>query len=181
MMSLIKKFFVTQVFLPGTLQKFTRPRTTDDKKSVDPRRAQTGKLLSPIFASLVSPSDKADDFADEIEENTSGAPLPKAKNVTPANDSEIQNRSVIYSSEGLRYSSAVEERMYISNISKIIPTGHIANIIPVSPNQPQKQQQYISKKLKFDPGSQLFFEKSQILLGLNFKGISASVLFSSRI
>ena len=134
MISLIKNIFVTYVFLPGTLQKLTRPKTTDDKKSVDPRRAQTGKLLSPIFASLESSSDKAEDFADEIEENTSGAPLPKARNVTPANDSEILNLSVIYSSEGLRYSSAVDERIYMNNKSKTIPTGHIAIFIPVSPN-----------------------------------------------
>jgi len=28
-------------------------------------------------------------LADDIDENTSGAPFPNARNVTPANDSEI--------------------------------------------------------------------------------------------
>jgi hypothetical protein len=79
-------------------------------------------------------------LAYDIEEKTSGAPLPKARNVTPANDSEILNLSVIYSSEGHRYSSAVDERIYISKNSKTIPTGHIANFIPVLPNQFQKKQ-----------------------------------------
>jgi hypothetical protein len=67
----------------------TSPKTTEDKKSVDPKRAQTGKLLSPIDLSVLLPSEMELDFADEMDEKTSGAPFPKARNVTPANDSEI--------------------------------------------------------------------------------------------
>lgn len=85
----MKNTLVTYVFLPGTLQKFTSPKTTVDKKNVDPKRAQTGKLLSPIILSVLLPSEIALDFADDMDEKTSGAPFPKARNVTPAKDSEI--------------------------------------------------------------------------------------------
>ena len=53
-------------------------------------------------------------------------------------DSDILNLSVMYSRDGLRYSSAVDERIYISKNKKVSPTGHIANCIPNSPNHFQK-------------------------------------------
>jgi len=83
-------------------------------------------------------SEIALDLADDIDENTSGAPFPNARKVTPANDSDILNLSVMYSRDGLRYSSAVDERIYISKNRKVSPTGHIANCIPNSPNHFQK-------------------------------------------
>lgn len=45
-----------------------------------------------------------------MDVNTSGAPFPKARNVTPASDSEKPNLLVMNSSDGERYSSAVVAR-----------------------------------------------------------------------
>ena len=64
-----------------------------------------------------------EESAADIEEKTSGAPLPKAINVTPASDSDILNLLTIYSMEGDKYSSAVEAKLYMKIKSKINPTG----------------------------------------------------------
>ncbi len=51
------------------------------------------------------PSGSASSLADRLA-NTSGAPAPKAKKVTPASDSEIRNVFDIFYSEGDKNSSA---------------------------------------------------------------------------
>jgi len=72
--------------------------------------------------------------AAEIAANTSGAPFPRANSVTPANDSESYSFSVRYSSDGDRYSSAVDESVYMRMIIKSAPTGTMAMTFPESPN-----------------------------------------------
>ena len=54
-----------------------------------------------------------------IAENTSGAPLPKASSVTPANDSEHLNLSEMASKAGDRYESDVEPKVHTPIESKI--------------------------------------------------------------
>jgi hypothetical protein len=73
--------------------------TTDDRNADAPI-----KVLTAFTASWF------DAFNDE---NTSGAPFPNANNVTPARDSEIPNFKVKYSSAGDKYSSAVDDKLYI--------------------------------------------------------------------
>ena len=69
-----------------------------------------------------------------IDVNTSGAPLPKARNVTPASDSENPNLFVINSRDGERYSSAVVAKLYKSTNPRIITKGMKAQILPFSEN-----------------------------------------------
>jgi len=87
------------------------------------------KIVEPTRLHILS---KALSFA-EMAEKTSGAPLPRAKSVTPARDSEIFILTVRNSREGDRYSSAVEERLYMNISIKRAPIGIIAMIFPVLP------------------------------------------------
>ena len=89
-------FTSTDPFTPALV---TRKMTTVVMKREDPNRG-----LIELIA-LSSPED--------IEENTSGAPFPKASRVTPARDSGMPNYTVMYSSAGDRYSSAVVLMLYM--------------------------------------------------------------------
>lgn len=90
-------FTGTEPFTPALV---TKKITTVVMNSDDPNKG-----LIELMA-LLSP--------DEIDENTSGAPFPKASKVTPARDSGILNLTVMNSRAGDRYSSAVELMRYIN-------------------------------------------------------------------
>lgn len=96
--SLIKNFLFTSTE-PFTPAFVTKKMTTVVMKSDEPNNG-----LIELIA-LSSP--------DEIDEKTSGAPFPKARRVTPASDSGILNFTVINSSAGDKYSSAVVLMRYI--------------------------------------------------------------------
>ena len=117
--------------LSGFEAKTVRAVTTVEMKTAEPTRA-----LMERSSFSVSWSPELDpDWAAAIAEKTSGAPFPKARRVTPASDSDSLNFMTIYSSEGDKYSSAVEARLYIRTYIRKAPTGTIAIFIPVSPNQ----------------------------------------------
>ena len=107
--------------------------TMDVRNTDEPKRAQTELILSPIFQSFWSPSFYDAEAADAIEEKTSGAPFPNAKNVTPANDSLILNLTVMYSRLGERYSSAVDARLYMKTKIIINPIGMNTKYLPTLP------------------------------------------------
>ena len=65
---------------------------------------------------------------------TSFAPLPRARNVTPARDSVMRNLCVKNSNEGDRYSSAVDDKLYMNISINSAPIGTMATTFPVSPN-----------------------------------------------
>lgn len=94
--------------------------TKEVRNTQDPKREQAGVKFSPTKPESVS---GVDESAAEIEEKTSGAPLPNAIKVTPASDSDILNLLTIYSMEGDKYSSAVDAKLYIKMKSKSNPTG----------------------------------------------------------
>ena len=94
--------------------------TKEVRNTQDPKSEQAGVKFSPTNPESVS---GVEESAAEIEEKTSGAPLPNAIKVTPASDSDILNLLTIYSMEGDKYSSAVDAKLYIKMKSKINPTG----------------------------------------------------------
>ena len=67
--------------------------TTEVIKKAEPIKQLTVKVMSPPSPPL--PAD--------IAAKTSGAPLPRARRVTPANDSEHENFSEMASKAGERY------------------------------------------------------------------------------
>lgn len=77
---------------------------------------------STAFPSCNEPSVPGPDEASEADKdtNTSGAPLPKARSVTPAMDSESPHVTVMRSRLGERYRSAVDARLYIA-MTKMSP------------------------------------------------------------
>jgi hypothetical protein len=79
-------------------------------------------------------------LAAAMAENTSGAPFPKARSVTPARESLQPNLVVIVSRDGDKYISAVEAKLYIAINIKSRPIGEKAITIPVSPNAWWKSQ-----------------------------------------
>ena len=85
---------------PFTPAFVAKHKTTVVMKSDDPNSG-----LIELIA-LSSPA--------EIDENTSGAPFPNARSVTPAKDSGMPNFTVKNSSAGDRYSSAVELILYMN-------------------------------------------------------------------
>lgn len=86
--------------------------TTHVMKRAEPARALTWRLTA---ASVLPPAD--------MDANTSGAPLPRAKSVTPARDSEQLSLSEITSKAGDKYKSAVDPRLYIAAIKASKITG----------------------------------------------------------
>ena len=74
-----------------------------------------------------------DDSAADIEEKTSGAPLPNAIRVTPASDSDILNLVTINSIEGDKYSSAVDAKLYIKMKSNSSPIGINSTYLQTGP------------------------------------------------
>ena len=60
----------------------------------------------------------SEEAAEAIAAKTSGAPLPKARRVTPASDSGMRKVTVIVSSAGERYSLAVEPKLYMNTYSR---------------------------------------------------------------
>lgn len=72
--------------------------TTEVINNADPRRGVIAQIASPAYSFPLLESLEA--VAEDIEENTSGAPFPKASKVTPANDSDIPNLTVINSRGG---------------------------------------------------------------------------------
>jgi hypothetical protein len=98
--SLRKRELVTWIFLSGSAAFVDSQTTKLEMNSEEPRRGLKVDTASGPPA--------------EMEVKTSGAPFPNARRVTPAKDSEIPNLTVMYSSEGERYSSAVVDRHRIS-------------------------------------------------------------------
>lgn len=100
-MSLMKNRGVTLMCLIvvpscyGVPANVVRAITTVQMKKVPPTNMQTA-----LSASLPDNSSPAPAAA--IEPNTSGAPLPKARSVTPASDSGMLNLSTKYSRHGER-------------------------------------------------------------------------------
>ena len=88
-----KVFFFSILQFPPS--KITLPRTTVLTNIAPPNRAPTNK---EIFSFLAA----------KIEENTSGAPLPKANKVTPATVGDSFNDFDIEDNAGEKYESAVE-------------------------------------------------------------------------
>lgn len=139
--SLIKNYGVTLIFLMGgpfgslfmLVARAVKKITTVQIKNVPPIKMHTGWLASRDVLPLGSP-------AAAIEPNTSGAPLPKARRVTPASDSLQLNLSVINSKHGERYASAVSDSKYIPMKIKNPPIKTKAMYIPVSPNSSEKLQ-----------------------------------------
>lgn len=78
----------------------TTADTTPVTKIPPPQRAPTAKNIPPFELP-----------AAEREEITSGAPFPRASNVTPANDSENPNVDDNFSRAGDRNPSAVDPSM----------------------------------------------------------------------
>ena len=112
MRSLRKNLLVTLIYSP--LEAFTlKYMTTQVIKRAEPDRA-----LTISKRSLGSPPPPA-----EMAANTSGAPFPRARSVTPARDSEHDNFSEIASRAGERYKSAVEPRLYMARAKKINNSG----------------------------------------------------------
>ena len=112
MRSLRKNLLVTLIYSP--LEAFTlKYMTTQVTKRAEPDRA-----LTISKRSLGSPPPPA-----EMAANTSGAPFPRARSVTPARDSEHDNFSEIASRAGERYKSAVEPRLYMARAKKINNSG----------------------------------------------------------
>ena len=89
--------------------------------NADPRSGVTAQIASPAYSFPSTLSLEA--VAEDIEENTSGAPFPNASKVTPANDSDIPNLTVIYSRAGDKQASAVEPKLYMKMNVKKIPIG----------------------------------------------------------
>jgi len=90
-MSLRKNLGVTVIFLSSFEAFVLRATTTHVIKTVPPNKMQTD-----FTASASSPPTA------EMLLNTSGAPFPKARRVTPAKDSDIPNLTVMYSKAGER-------------------------------------------------------------------------------
>ena len=140
-MSLMKNCGVTLIFLIGgpfgsgfmLVARAVKKITTVQIKKVPPIKIQTGWFASRDALLLGSP-------AAAIDPNTSGAPFPKASNVTPANDSLQLNLSVINSKHGERYASAVSESKYIPMKISNPPMMTKAMYMPVSPNSFEKLQ-----------------------------------------
>jgi hypothetical protein len=112
MRSLRKNLLVTLIYSP--LEAFTlKYMTTQVIKRAEPDRA-----LTISKRSLGSPPPPA-----EMAANTSGAPFPRARSVTPARDSEHDSFSEMASRAGERYKSAVEPRLYMARAKKINTSG----------------------------------------------------------
>ena len=112
MRSLRKNLLVTLIYFP--LEAFTlKYMTTHVIKRAEPDRA-----LTISKRSLGSPPPPA-----EMAANTSGAPFPRARSVTPARDSEHDSFSEMASRAGERYKSAVEPRLYMARAKKINTSG----------------------------------------------------------
>ena len=114
--SLIINLGVTYISLTGFFTAKTSWTTIVDTNKEEPIRELT---LNNEFPRLFELAGCQESDA-EIAENTSGAPFPKARRVTPAKDSDILNLKVSCSSDGDKYMSAVELILYISKI-KILP------------------------------------------------------------
>ena len=79
--------------LEGRFARVERTTTTVEMNNADPVRALILNRVAFLSSGLLS------DTA-EMAEKTSGAPLPKARRVTPASDSESPNLMVINSRDG---------------------------------------------------------------------------------
>ena len=120
-MSLRKKEGVTWIFLMagpfGSVCRFDAP-TVRETTTLVMKKVPPTMMDIDFVAAASSMSDTA-----AMAAKTSGAPLPRAKRVTPASDSGILNASTIASSDGDKYSSAVDDSKYIPTTIKKIPTG----------------------------------------------------------
>ena len=143
-----KKLGVTLIIWPGIEALSAKGMTAEVIKRDEPRRGVTAYIASPAY--YLSYFSSSDYVADAIAANTSGAPLPKANNVTPASDSGTLNVNVIVSKAGDRYSLAVEPKLYMNmyrrrhykkkefiirfeNKILLTQTGQKANIFPSYP------------------------------------------------
>ena len=81
-------------------------------KRFDPSRGVSAYVASPEYSLPFAGS--SDEVAEASEPKRSGAPLPNANKVTPANDSEIPNFKVMYSKAGDKYASAVDPKLYMN-------------------------------------------------------------------
>ena len=90
---------VTRIFLSGLEAKVTAVKTIVMIYRVEPSKALDAIKLSLMYRDSVF---RVDDSAEEILEKMSGAPLPKERSVTPANDCDIPSFLVRRSSEGER-------------------------------------------------------------------------------
>ena len=89
--SLVKKCFVTLILLSGSEALTARYITIVVIKKELPIRALTDSMISP-FPSESPPA--------AIAAKMSGAPFPRASNVTPAKDSEQDSLSEMHSRAG---------------------------------------------------------------------------------
>ena len=89
----MKKIGVTVISFEGRLARVDNRTTTVEMNNADPVRALMLSRVACLSSGL------ALDTAD-MAENTSGAPLPKARRVTPAKDSDKPNLMVINSKDG---------------------------------------------------------------------------------
>jgi len=101
--------------------------------------AEMKKVPPTMIAVLFTPSGFSSPTA-AIDENTSGAPFPSAKSVTPASDSGNLNVVVIVSRAGDKKASAVSDKIYIKIAVKSTPTGMKAGILPFRPKDLSKPQ-----------------------------------------
>ena len=81
-------------------ESMTTAETTPETNNPPPTSDPTARNIPPFSLP-----------AAESEEITSGAPFPRARRVTPANDSEIPSVEAIFSKEGERNASAVDPRI----------------------------------------------------------------------
>jgi len=139
--SLIKNYGVTLILLSGSpfgsgfmlVALVVKKQTTVQIKNVPPNKIHTGSFASGArVLALYS--------AAEIELNTSGAPLPKARSVTPPNDSLQLNTVTMDSKLGERYASAVSESKYIPRKTKNPPIITKAINLPTLPKASVKVQ-----------------------------------------
>ena len=125
MRSLRKNLLVTLIYFVRPSEAFTlKYMTTQVMKRADPDRALTISKRSEG-----SPPPPA-----EMAANTSGAPFPRARSVTPARDSEQESFSEIASNAGERYKSAVEPRLYMAIAKKKNTSGRNNQNLPSSQN-----------------------------------------------
>lgn len=123
--SLRKNLLVTLIYFVSPWEAPTlKYMTTQVMKRADPERALTISKRSSGF-----PPPPA-----EMAANTSGAPFPRARSVTPARDSEHESFSEIASNAGERYKSAVEPRLYMAKAKKIKTSGRKIQNLPSSQN-----------------------------------------------
>ena len=118
----MKNIEVTLIFL--SVDALTAKNyTTVEMNKVDPTRLQ---ILSKVLSGFGIPSSPP--LLADIAAKTSGAPLPSASRVTPASDSEIFSLLVMNSSAGDKYSSAVDDRLYMKIRVSTAPIGMNARI-----------------------------------------------------